>query len=165
MSVRDPQLTLVGWAGTTPKLYPGQGPEPVAFTQFRMGQTVRQLDRNTGELTDGPTSWFTVKAFRELAVNVAESVRQGEPVVVHGRLRIEEWLGADDQLVRTPVLIADAIGADLRWGTSRFIRTVRQTSPDSGEDATGEDVTALDSAPADASDTQDIAELPYAVGA
>ncbi|MEV7972901.1 single-stranded DNA-binding protein [Cellulomonas sp. NPDC089187] len=172
MSVRDPQLTLVGWAGSTPKLYPGQGENPVAFAQFRLGQTTRVLNRDTGELTDGPTSWYTVKVFRDLAQNVSESIRQGEPVVVHGRLRIEEWTNADQQVMRTPVVVADAVGTDLRWGTSRFVRTVRQSAPETGEEDTGvAEALALHAEQSDQQteqddqDAVDVARLPYAVSA
>ncbi|MFB9956589.1 single-stranded DNA-binding protein [Cellulomonas denverensis] len=160
MAPKDVNVTVIGWVGTNPRFYPAEG-RSVAYTQFRMGHTQRELDRNTGELSDGPTSWFTVKSFRDMAVNVSECIRQGDPVVVHGRLQIEEWLGAEEQLQRTPVVMAEAIGPDLRWGTTRFRRTVRPAcaDPDAPD---GQPVARI--APAEDGDAGQEDELPHAMG-
>ena len=56
---------------------------------FRVGSTPRYL-RN-GTWVDGQTSWFTVNCWRSLGRNVAESVRRGDAVVVHGRVRVDVW--------------------------------------------------------------------------
>ncbi len=81
-------VTVVGWAGNTPKQVIGEG---VPFTSFRVSARERRYDARTQEWVDVRTEWFTVKAFRDLAFNLAASVRSGDPVVVTGRLRTEEW--------------------------------------------------------------------------
>lgn len=124
-------VTVTGWAGTTPREIPGDG---VAFTSFRVSVAERRFDPRSGEWGDGPTEWFTVKAFRDLALNVAESVRKGDPVVVTGRLRTEVW-----QAEKGPqpgfVIEADSVGHDLAWGASSFRRRVHRAdgSIDGGE--------------------------------
>lgn len=121
-------VTVTGWAGTTPREVCGDG---VAFTSFRVSVTERRFDARSGEWGDGPTEWFTVKAFRELARNVAESIRKGDPVVVTGRLRTEVW-----QSDRGPqpgfVIEADAVGHDLTWGGATFRRRVHREGPGDG---------------------------------
>ncbi|WP_169165992.1 single-stranded DNA-binding protein [Cellulomonas taurus] len=167
MAIRELTVTVTGWVGAPPKLYPGQGEHPVPFTQLRVGHTVRELDRHTGELSDGATSWFTVKSFRDLAVNVADCLRTGDPVVVHGRLRVEEWADAEGRISRSAVVLADSIGPDLRWGTTKFSRVARPTAPRSpeAEDAEVEAVLA-EHPPADleATDVDELPTVPLATG-
>ena len=163
MAAKDPDLTITGWVGSPPKLYLSQDNSGVPFTQFRMAHTVRTLDRETGEYTDKRTSWFVVKSFRDLALNVADCVRQGDPVVVHGGLRIEEWVGSNEQPMRSAVLMAESIGLNLRWGTSTFSRVVRgRLEPAPIDDAEVESALARLTGQAEADDPR--AELPYAAG-
>ncbi|MFD9973631.1 single-stranded DNA-binding protein [Streptomyces sp. NPDC059017] len=93
-------------------------------SRFRFAVPSRRWDRQRDGWTDGPTSFYTVWAWRALAANLAASVAVGEPLVVHGRLRVreEEWEGK----VRTSVDVdAVAAGHDLTRGTSAFRRVTR----------------------------------------
>jgi single-strand DNA-binding protein len=135
MSTNELTLTLVGWLGTEPRHYPGtNGATP--FTTFRMASTRRWFDRDKGVWADGRTEWFTVKSWRSAARNVAESLRKGDPVVVHGRLSTEEWTGPDGSRT-TLVLDAIAIGPDLAYGSARYSRTVHASG--AGPDGAGPD--------------------------
>jgi single-strand DNA-binding protein len=119
-------VTVVGWAGNTPKQVIGEG---VPFTSFRVSARERRYDARTQEWVDVRTEWFTVKAFRDLAFNLAASVRSGDPVVVTGRLRTEEWQGKDGP--RTGLVIdADAVGHDLSLGSAVFARTIHRSEPE-----------------------------------
>jgi single-strand DNA-binding protein len=119
-------VTLVGWAATGPREVVG---DKVPFTSFRLACTERTFDRRTGEFVDRGTEWFTVKAFRDVAHNVAASVRKGDPVLVHGRLSTQEWEG--ERGTRTTLVVeASAIGLDLTKGKTLFSRTVRATRAD-----------------------------------
>ncbi|MGW6131327.1 single-stranded DNA-binding protein [Cellulomonas sp. NPDC055163] len=182
MSTNELTLTLVGWLGTDPKHYPGTStgttpaPGPGAtpagtaggaapgassgaggtstpFTTFRMASTRRWFDRERGTWVDGRTEWFTVKAWRGAARNVAESLRKGDPVLVHGRLSTDEWSTADGEPRTSLVLDAIAIGPDLAFGTARYMRTVRSSPGDAapadaadGEAGDGDGFDALDGA-------------------
>lgn len=122
MSTNELTLTLVGWLGTEPKHYPGGG-GTTPFTSFRMASTRRWFDRERGVWADGRTEWFTVKCWRGAARNIAESLRKGDPVIVHGRLSTDEWASPEGNRT-TLVLDAIAVGPDLAYGTARFARTV-----------------------------------------
>ncbi|HRA49397.1 single-stranded DNA-binding protein [Actinotalea sp.] len=130
-------VTVVGWAASTPREVVGGDRAP--YTSFRLATTSRYFDARLGTWADGRTEWFTVKAFRDVAFNVAASVRKGDPLVVHGRMRSEEWAG--EQGPRTTlVLEASALGHDLTRGTARFARTIRTADAAPGEDRGGDAV-------------------------
>jgi single-strand DNA-binding protein len=93
----------------------------LAVTRFRLATTARRFDNERGGWTDGPTSFYTVRAWRNLAGNVKESVGLGEPLVVHGRLRVREDEKDGRRYVATEIE-ATAIGHDLSRGVARFTR-------------------------------------------
>ncbi|MFE6098591.1 single-stranded DNA-binding protein [Streptomyces laurentii] len=94
------------------------------MARFRFAVTARRWDRERAAWADGPTSFYTVSAWRTLAVNLAASVSVGEPLVVHGRLRIREE--ERDGRRKTFVDVdATAVGHDLTRGTAAFRRAVR----------------------------------------
>jgi single-strand DNA-binding protein len=121
MSTNDLTVTLVGWVGTEPKHY--TGPSTTPFTSFRMANTRRYFDRAQNVWADGRTEWFTVKVWRQSALNVAASLRKGDPVLVHGRLATEQWESPEGPRTSL-VLEALAIGPDLTYGRATFARTV-----------------------------------------
>lgn len=111
-------VTVVGWAATNPREIVGDG---VPFTSFRVATTPRWFDNRQGTWADGRTEWITVKAFRDVAHNIAASIRKGDPVLVHGRLQTEEWEG--EKGLRTGLVIeVSAIGHDLTKGKGTFVR-------------------------------------------
>ncbi len=128
-------IAVTGWVSTVPKEVVGDG---VPYTSFRMGHTPRRRDLLTGTWSDGPTEWFTVKAWRDAAFNIAASVRKGDPVLVHGRLRTDTWQAEDGRQVTTLVIEAAAVGHDLMKGTSTFARRKNVTRrPDGPEPPPG----------------------------
>ncbi|MHA7132618.1 single-stranded DNA-binding protein [Oerskovia turbata] len=129
----DVTVTLAGFMGTTPKLF--TSPTGNDFTSFRIASTTRYLDRARGEWVDGRTIWFTVKAWRAMAQNVAASLRKGDAVVVTGRLAVDEWTSPEGP--RTNLVIeASALGPDLTRGRAQFSHTVhRPAQPGSAADA------------------------------
>jgi single-strand DNA-binding protein len=123
----DVTVTLSGFVATTPTLFRSQSGND--FTSFRIAQTRRYLDRERGEWVDGRTLWFTVKAWKHVARNVALSLHKGDPVVVTGRLSLDEWDGPDG--LRTSLVVeATALGPDLTLGEARFARTVHRREDD-----------------------------------
>jgi single-strand DNA-binding protein len=85
----DVNVTVVGHVGQDPTLFTADS--GTRWTSIRVASTRRVRDARTGEWGDGPTMWFTVRAFGERALNVVGSVRKGTPVVVTGRLAFEEY--------------------------------------------------------------------------
>ncbi|MEU8474848.1 single-stranded DNA-binding protein [Streptomyces hygroscopicus] len=81
-------VTVVGNAATRPDFW--ETAAGVAVARFRLAATVRRWDRGRDAWADAYTSFYTVWAWRSLAANVAGSVSLGEPLVVHGTLRVRE---------------------------------------------------------------------------
>jgi single-strand DNA-binding protein len=122
-------LTITGLVATQPRhIVTSEG---LPITSFRLASTQRRFDRSQEKWIDGETNWYTITAFRQLAVHAAGSIEKGQRVVLSGRLRIRDWENGD----RTGTTIdieADSLGHDLAWGTSVFTRSI---STSAGKDA------------------------------
>ena len=129
--MNETQITLQGWLGGDVVLRKA-GKVPVA--NFRVASTPRRFNRRTESWGDAPTQWYTVNVWRALADNCAQSLRRGDPVVVHGRLNVQVYVNADNIEVTTFEIEADHVGHDLSRGTSAFTRTPRAVP--AGEEAT-----------------------------
>lgn len=97
----------------------------VPFTAFRMASTVRRPNPQTREYEDGPTNFFNVTAFRTLGANVGNSLKKGDPVVVYGRMRINQWMRRDDTPATSVEIDAYTVGHDLTWGTTSLVKVSR----------------------------------------
>lgn len=151
----DTKVTVAGWVGTQPKHFVSEN--GTDFTTFRLASTKRYYNRAEDRWVDGPTTWFTVKTWRTTALNVAESLRKSDPVVVHGSLSSDEWTSPEGPRT-TFVIEADSLGPDLSRGQATFRHTVQtrplgvgpdgpgQTSPDGGEHGLVADTSAPDDA-------------------
>lgn len=114
-------VTLVGNAATAVEF---RDTTSGGMARFRFAVTPRRWDRAKEAWADGHTSFYTVWAWRTLAANLSGSVAVGEPLVVHGRLKVREEELEGQR--RTFVDIeAVAVGHDLTRGTSAFRRVVR----------------------------------------
>ncbi len=115
------QITLTGLVATTPRhLVTSEG---LPITSFRLASTARRYDRAAQEWVDGDTNWYTITAFRALAINVVGSVAKGQRIVLTGQLRVRDW-ESGERTGTTVEVDTDAIGHDLSWGTSVFTRSV-----------------------------------------
>lgn len=124
--MNDTEITVRGWVGSDVTLTDvGNG---VVVASFRVGSTPRRY-RN-GHWEDLPTAWHTVKAWRALGQHVADSVRLREPVIVHGRLVADVWEKEDGSTSVKYVVVANAVGHDLGYGTSAFTKEARRPSAD-----------------------------------
>ena len=125
-------IAVSGLVATTPRhLVTADG---LPITSFRLAQPTQVYDKAKAMWVDGETNWYTITAFRQVAINCAGSVNKGERVMVMGNLHIRDW--DNGERAGTSVEIqAESIGHDLAWGTSTFIRTVlvRDTSMDNDD--------------------------------
>ncbi|MFE5909836.1 single-stranded DNA-binding protein [Streptomyces wedmorensis] len=119
--MNDTTVTLVGNVATAVE-YRDTAAGGVA--RFRFAVTARRWDRERGTWSDGPTSFYTVSAWRSLGANLAASVSVGEPLVVHGRLKVRED-ERDGQRKTFVDVAAVAVGHDLSRGTAAFRRAAR----------------------------------------
>jgi single-strand DNA-binding protein len=114
-------ITATGVVATPPEFRTvGSG---LSRLTFRLASTQRKFNRAEGTWQNGDTNWYTVVAFRRLADNARESIAKGERIVVSGRLRVNAWEREGARGVQVEIL-ADALGHDLMFGTSRFARSV-----------------------------------------
>ena len=123
--MNDSLVTLQGYLGGEVRLHE-TGETPVA--NFRVGSTPSWVDRRTGQWVDGTTVWYSVSAWRGLARNCADSLRRGDPVVVHGRLTTRSYVNNNGVEVSDLEVTATFVGHDLNRGRSAFTKVQRQQS-------------------------------------
>jgi len=155
----DLSMTVTGWVATNPKMVMTREDKGTDMCSFRLAQTSRYFDRAKQEWASGSTVWFTVRVFRDAAWTVIKSVSKGQPVIVEGRLRTNEWTDQNEQLHVDLQLDANAVGHDLTRGVADFTRTaVADGEPDEAEpDGDGE--ADSDAATVAAADARGAAEL------
>jgi len=120
------QITAVGLVATSPRHLITQDGLPI--TSYRMACSARRYDRNQSKWVDGETNWFTVTAFRQLAINSSTSIAKGDRVIVQGKMRVRDWENGERSGTAVEIE-ADSIGHDLSWGTANFNRTVMSKEP------------------------------------
>jgi len=114
-------LHISGLVATTPRHLVTQDGLPI--TSFRLASSQRRFDKTQQKWIDGETNWYTITAFRQLAVNSAQSINKGDRIVVQGRLRVRDWDNGDRAGTSVEVE-ANHLGHDLAWGSSIFTRSV-----------------------------------------
>ena len=122
-------FSVTGLVATTPRHLVTQDGLPI--TSFRLAASTKKFDKQANRWTEGETNWFTVTAFRQLAINSATSISKGDRVVVMGRLRVRDW--DNGERAGTSVEIeAETLGHDMLWGSSTFVRTIntREEQPE-----------------------------------
>lgn len=123
------QITIQGLVATTPRhLITSEG---LPITSFRLASSERRFDSTQNRWIDGETNWYTITAFKQLAINAVGSINKGDRIVVSGGIRIRDWDNGE-QAGTSVEVEATAMGHDLAWGRSEFTRTVlvRDTEED-----------------------------------
>ena len=120
-------ITVSGLVATTPRHMVTADGLPI--TSFRLASSNRRFDKAKGMWVDGETNWYTITAFKQLAINVAASINKGDRIFIQGVLRVRDW--DNGERAGTSVEIeAEAMGHDLTWGNSIFTRTVLVRDPE-----------------------------------
>ena len=134
-------ITITGLIATEPRHIVNS--EGLAITSFRFASPIRKFSRAEGKWVDVETNWYTITAFRALAINTAASLTKGDRLIVSGQVRIRHW--ATGERSGTVVEVeAESIGHDLAWGQSKFTRqrdhiTVEADDPAPESEATESD--------------------------
>jgi single-strand DNA-binding protein len=121
--MNESMVTFQGWLGADVQLRSAGG---VPVASFRVACTPRRFNRTSQEWSDGPTQWFTVNAWRALAEHCADSLRRGDPVVVHGRLSQSTWVNSEGVECTSVEVEAGFVGHDLTRGRSSFTKAERR---------------------------------------
>lgn len=135
MSDMRDTITITGNLAADPELR--RTPGGVAIATFRVGSKQWRYDRAAGTWVDDGTNWYTVSAFRALADHAFASLRKGDRVLVSGRLRLRAWETETKKGLAVEI-DADAVGHDLRWGTTTFVKDDRR-APGSGQEGSSGD--------------------------
>ena len=105
-----------------------------ATTSLSLAVNRRWQNQHTKEWEEA-VSFFDVVCWRELAENVALSLTKGARVVVTGRLDQRSW-ETDDHTFRSKVeIVAEDIGASLRFATVDTHKVIRPQTEDETEEA------------------------------
>lgn len=122
MALGDMTLTATGRLTTDPQLrFTDAG---MAISEFTIAVNPRERGAD-GTWRDLPPSFVPVVAFRQLAENIAETLRKGMPVIATGRWREERWERDGQQHSRWK-LTADAVGPNLTLCTATLTPTTRK---------------------------------------
>lgn len=120
--MNETTVTVVGTVCSEVRYSQSADGSPTA--RFQIRNTPRRYDKRTGTWTDGDPNYFSAVCWRTLADHVASSMGVGDPVVAAGRLRISRWRRGEENVV-TAELDIQAIGHDLRWGTTVYRQAAR----------------------------------------
>ena len=116
-------VTVVGNVVSDPISRPTKVGRP--FASLRIASTTRRWDPEKRAFVDGSTNFLNVVAFNSLAANVMTSVRKGHPVVVYGRLRVNQWETEKGEPRTSAEIDAYTIGHDLTRGQVAFTKLAR----------------------------------------
>lgn len=120
----DNLVTFVGNLGADPELR--YTPNGVAVCDFSVASSRKWTSQNGQENEE--TYWARCTAWRELAENVAESLRKGQRVIVTGRMKREEYEKDGQQRSIDKVEVTE-VGPSLRWAKAEVQRNERSGSP------------------------------------
>ena len=104
-----------------------------ATTSLSVAVNRRWQDRTTKEWEES-TSFFDVVCWRDLAENVALSLTKGARVVVAGRLEQRSWESDEGEKRSKVEIVADEIGASLRFATVDIHKVQRAAIADEPAD-------------------------------
>jgi len=108
-----PSISVQGLVATTPRhIITAEG---LPITSFRLAEY-------DSEQEDGTTNWYTISAFRTLAINTAGSINKGDRVVVVGNINIRDWDNGERSGTSVE-LQATVVAHDLNYGNTEFNRT------------------------------------------
>jgi single-strand DNA-binding protein len=111
MSMTSTQITVVGKLVTEVEARTTLSGRKVA--DFRLLSQERNYDKETNLWVDGDRMYMTIVCWQAMAGHVVDSLRKGDQVVVHGRLKIEDYT-TEEGVRRTKLMVnAKAIGPDL----------------------------------------------------
>lgn len=123
----DSTVTLAGGLTRDPELRFTTGGRATAS----FGLAVSRRYQVNGEWQE-QTSFFNVVAWGSLAENAAASLTKGSRVVVFGRLEQRSYETQQGEKRTVVEVVADEIGASMKWATVQIERTEREKHGSAG---------------------------------
>lgn len=126
-NMNGPKTEFVGRLGKDPELrFSSNKGTPWVTFSVASDKVVGQP--NPDGSRERKTTWIRVKAFNQLAENIAATLGKGAPVIVMGSLELETWTGNDGTPRTDLVCIADQVGLDLRRASATWTPPERSNS-------------------------------------
>lgn len=124
-------LTIVGNLTADPELRFTRNGTPVV--SFTVASTSSVYDRSQGDWREGKTIFMRCSAWKDLAENVAESLRKGMRVVVCGVLEQDSWEDSRTGEQRQAMsMTVQEVGASLRFARVRVERSEKPSQYQAG---------------------------------
>ena len=120
----DNSVTIVGNVTDDPELR--FTPSGQAVANFTVAVNKR-FKNNAGEWEDRLDGFFRCSCWRDMAENVAESLKKGTRVVVTGRLQQRSWDDQEGNKRSAFEISVDEVGPSLRWATAAIEKSKRST--------------------------------------
>ena len=134
-------ITLTGNLTRDPEIKAGANGQFVC--KLKVAANRRVVNRTAPQERTDVVSYYDVVAFGALAENVGSSLQRGMRIVVTGRLDQQCWRDAQDKKHYGYEIIADEVGASLRFATAAIQRAVRRgplvVDAQSGDERSGEE--------------------------
>ena len=118
----DNTVTVVGNITRDPELRFAQS--GMAIASFGLAWNRRRQDQ------EDEVSFFDVTCFRQLAENVAESLKKGSRVVVYGTLQQRSWENDQGDRRSKVEILADDVAPSLKWATAAVTKNERSGGGD-----------------------------------
>jgi single-strand DNA-binding protein len=111
--VRDPEIRFT--------------PSGASVANFTVASTPRKFDKNSNSWQDGEPTFMPCNAWRTMAENVAESLKQGDRVIVVGTMVTRSWEDRESGQKRSRQEInVESVGPDLKFRMATVNRVDRQ---------------------------------------
>src|SRR6478609_9199631 len=108
----------------------GTGESGNEYARFTVAVNDRRLNETTNRWEDVGTVFHRVVVFNQQARHVADSLRKGDSVIVAGDLRFGTYTDKETgQSRETRDVVADNVGASLKFGSVAVERAPKATSP------------------------------------
>ncbi|HHU09884.1 MAG TPA: single-stranded DNA-binding protein [Intrasporangiaceae bacterium] len=103
---------------------------------FRVASNHRYFNTRTGKWEEGGTNYYDVVAFRNLALNAADSLEKGMGVHIQGNLRQRRYTRQDGSTGMSCEIEAKSLGVDLTFVVAKVWRRPKADAADPWTDRT-----------------------------
>lgn len=100
-------------------------PSGRAVASLRIAVSERVRDDRTGNWTDGPTTYYDVTCWGNLAENVCDALEKGDRIVAEGRWAETSWTDDQGEVKTRVYLNARDLGPSMIFRVARPVRPQR----------------------------------------
>jgi single-strand DNA-binding protein len=108
-------------------------PAGAAICSFRAVADKKKKNEQSGEWEDDKVLWVTVNAWRELAENVVESVKDKDLVVVSGEIHTRQFQTKEGEKRMSVEIEATSVGPSLRFVVTQSRQGAQRASSSRGQ--------------------------------